>query len=122
MDNSYSKTFRQLVVWQEAKKLCLNIYRITKNFPQEEVYALVSQLRRSAYSVLANIAEGNERKGIKDRLNFFNIARGSLVELDCLLELSFDLNYLNEKDYKNLLEKINKVAYLLNKFIVAQKS
>jgi four helix bundle protein len=122
MENSYPKTFRQLIVWQETKKLCLNIYRITKNFPQEEIYTLVSQLRRAAYSVLANIAEGNERKGIKDRLNFFNIARGSLVELDCLLELSSDLSYLNENDYKNLLEKINKVAYLLNKFITAQKS
>jgi four helix bundle protein len=100
----------------------LKIYEITKEFPKEEIYALVSQLRRAAYSVMANIAEGNERYGYKDRLNFFNIAKGSLVEIDCLLDLAKSLNYINEQTYSDILEKINKTVYLLNQFISSQQS
>ncbi len=118
----YLKTFRQLVVWREAKNLCLKIYQVTKNFPRDEIYALVSQLRRAAYSIIANIAEGNERKTVKDRLNFFNIAKSSLVELDCLLELSFELKYITNEEHKKILDQLNKVAFLLNKFSESQKS
>ena len=71
---------------------------------------------------MANIAEGNERKCLKDRLNFFNMAKSSLVELDCFLELSFDLEYLTKEPYQNALEKMNKVAYLLNRFSLSQSS
>ena len=79
----FEKGFRQLVVWQESKQLCLFIYKNTKQFPSDERFALTSQIRRASYSVMANIAEGNERKCLKDRLNFFNMAKSSLVELDC---------------------------------------
>lgn len=118
----YLKTFRQLVVWREAKNLCLKIYQVTKNFPRDEIYALVSQLRRAAYSIIANIAEGNERKTVKDRLNFLNFAKSSLVELDCLLELSFELKYITNEEHKKILDQLNKVAFLLNKFSESQKS
>ena len=118
----FEKGFRQLIVWQESKQLCLFIYQITKQFPSNERFALTSQIRRASYSVMANIAEGNERKGIKDRLNFFNMAKSSLVELDCFLELSFDLEYLAKEPYQNALEKLNKVAYLLNRFSLSQSS
>lgn len=67
----YDGSFRGLVAWQEAKKLALEVYRITTFFPKHELYGLSIQLRRAASSVMANIAEGNERRTPKDRLNFF---------------------------------------------------
>jgi four helix bundle protein len=116
----YQNSFRQLIVWQEGKKLTLVIYNITRKFPAEEKFAMVSQMRRSAYSFLANIAEGNAKNYLKDRCNFFNIARGSLIELDCFSEIAYDLKYINQEEYKNLLELVNKCAFLINHFIKSQ--
>lgn len=118
----FQNSFRQLIVWQKGKELTLFVYKITKNFPQEEKFALVSQTRRSAYSVIANIAEGNSKNHLKDRCNFFNISQGSLVELDCFAEISYELDYINQETYSSLLELINKCGYLLIKFINSQKS
>ena len=81
----------------------------------------MSQIRRAVYSFFANIAEGNSRKSSKDRINFFNIAKSSLVELDCFAEIAYELKYIKNNDYKKLLELINKVIYLTNKFINSQK-
>lgn len=96
------------------------MYKITKEFPTEERFAMVSQMRRAAYSFLANIAEGNAKKFYRDRCNFFNIAQGSLVELDCFSEIAHELNYINHQDYLKLLELINKCGYLLKHFIDSQ--
>lgn len=116
----YQNSFRKLIVWQEGKKLALFIYKITKNFPAEEKFAMVSQMRRAAYSFIANIAEGNAKTSKKDRINFFSIARGSLSELDCFAELALELKYIEENNYKLLIELINKSGFLLNKFIISQ--
>jgi four helix bundle protein len=116
----YQNSFRKLIVWQKGKELTIYIYKITKNFPPEEKFAMVSQMRRSAYSFLANIAEGNSKRHIKDRQNFFNIARGSLTELDCFSEIAFELKYIDRVQYDILLELINKSAFLLIKFIKSQ--
>ena len=118
----YQNSFRKLIIWQEGKKLVLFVYRLTKKFPNEEKFAMVSQMRRSAYSFIANIAEGNARKHKKDRNNFFTIARGSLTELDCFAEIAYELKYINDNNYKKILELINKCGYLANKFIESQKS
>lgn len=118
----YKNSFRQLIVWQECKNLTLLVYEVTKNFPMEEKFAMVSQVRRSAYSILANIAEGNSKQSCRDRCNFFNIALGSLSELDCFAEIAHELKYVDEENYKKLLERINKVGYLLNKFASSQKT
>jgi len=117
----YKNSFRKLVVWQRGKELALFIYSITKEFPTEEKFAMVSQMRRAAYSFIANIAEGNSKKGLKDRCNFFNISQGSLNELDCYGEIAYSLDYITKDDYEKLLELINKSAYLLIKFIKSQK-
>ena len=93
----YKNSFRQLVVWQESKRLTLLIYDITKSFPPEEKFAMISQTRRAASSILANIAEGNAKRSYKDRCNFFNIALGSLSELDCFAEIAHELNSFNNK-------------------------
>lgn len=116
----YQNSFRQLIVWQKSKELTLFVYEITKKFPSEEKFALCSQTRRASSSVLANIAEGNAKITKKDRCNFFNIAQGSLVELDCHSEIAYSLKYINDNDYKILLELINKTSFLLMKFINSQ--
>jgi len=115
--NQYSDSFRKLVVWQEAKKLAVEIYQITSKFPKHEQYGIVSQLRRASSSVMANIAEGNERKSIKERLHFFSIAKTSLSETDCFLELAYELQYLRTDEYSPELSQINKTAYLLLKLM-----
>ena len=117
----YQDSFRKLIVWRKGKELVLLIYKTTKNFPAEERFAMTSQMRRAAYSFLANIAEGNSKNHQRDRLNFFNIAKGSLAELDCFAELAYELKYINKDDYEKILEYINKSGYLLNQFIKSQK-
>lgn len=116
----YSSTFRRLIVWQKAKTLTLEIYRLTKSFPQEEKYGLVSQMRRAASSVMANIAEGNERPSKNDCVHFLAMAKGSLVEIDCFLDLAFALHYISDAEYQQTLDILNITAYLLRKFVLSQ--
>jgi four helix bundle protein len=88
-------TFQQLEVWQEAHKLVLMVYKITKDFPNEEKFGLVSQMRRAAISMPANIAEGFKRRGIQDKIRFYNTSEGSLEELKYFFILSRDLGYIS---------------------------
>ncbi|MEJ2048211.1 MAG: four helix bundle protein, partial [Dehalococcoidia bacterium] len=74
-------SFQQLEVWQEAHKLVLAIYELMKGYPGEERFGLVSQMRRAAVSIPANIAEGFKRRGIAEKVRFYNLAEGSLEEL-----------------------------------------
>jgi four helix bundle protein len=73
--------FGDLAVWQKAHQMVLQVYRITGSFPAEERFGLTSQMRRAAVSVPANLAEGFKKRGVRDKLNFYNIAQGSLEEL-----------------------------------------
>jgi four helix bundle protein len=88
------KSHRDLVVWQKAMDLAVEIYRLVKNLPREETYGLVSQMTRAAASVPANIAEGHARGTARDYANFLAIARGSLVELETYLLLAVRIGYL----------------------------
>jgi len=88
------KTFRELMVWQHAHALVLAVYRATGRFPDSERYGLVSQMRRAAVSVAANIVEGHKRRGQKEFLNFLEMADGSLEELKYYLLLTQELGYL----------------------------
>ena len=90
--------FEQLKAWQEGHKLVLMIYRLTKDFPGEEKFGLVSQMRRAAVSVPANIAAGFKRFGLQDKCRFYNIAEGSLEELKYYLILAKDLAYISSND------------------------
>lgn len=111
------KTYKELIVWQEAYKLVLVVYRLTKVFPQFEIYGLVSQLRRAVVSVPSNIAEGFNRKTKSGYLQFLYISRGSLQEVDFLLILSKDLSYLSEKDYLELKNRVDLIGRLLSGLI-----
>jgi four helix bundle protein len=73
--------FRQLEVWQEAHRLVLMVYEVTKGFPRDERFGLTAQMRRAAVSVPANVAEGFKRRGIRDKIRFYNISEASLEEL-----------------------------------------
>jgi len=75
-----TKTFEDLLVWQKSHEFVLEVYKITKQFPKEEVYGLTSQFRRAAVSISANIAEGYKRKSTKEKLRFYNISQASLEE------------------------------------------
>jgi four helix bundle protein len=82
------KNYRELVVWQKAMGLAKLCYQVTKRFPKEEMFGMTSQIRRSAASIPANIAEGHGRTHTKDYLHFLSIAKGSLAEVETHLILS----------------------------------
>lgn len=106
--------FKDLLVWRKAHRLALEIYKTTQKFPSEERFGLVSQMRRATVSVPANIAEGFKKHGNKDKVNFYNIAQGSLEELRYYIIPAKDLNYLTNTDnIKNLIEEIGKMLYRL---------
>lgn len=86
-------TFEDLETWQFAHKFALGIYKITKGFPKDELYGLVSQLRRAALSITSNIAEGFSRYHYNDKIRFYYNARGSISEVKNCIILSRDLNY-----------------------------
>ena len=90
------KTFRDLLVWQKAHALALEIYRITRAFPADERYGLTSQMRRASVSIAANIVEGHQRSSKREFVNFLVIAHSSLDELQYYLTLARDLCYLAE--------------------------
>lgn len=77
-----SKSYHDLIVWKKSHDLVIEVYRITKEFPKEEMFGLTSQLRRAVTSIPANIAEGFARTGTKDNLRFYNIAAGSIYETE----------------------------------------
>jgi four helix bundle protein len=106
-------SFRELVVWQKAYELCLQIYRITGAFPKSENFALGLQLRKASASVPANIAEGSERTHKKEFLQFLAIARGSLSEVETFLLLAKDLRYIDNKNYESLNNLRGEVGKLL---------
>ena len=92
----------------------MEVYKITKTFPQEERFGLVSQMRRGAVSIPSNIAEGFVKRSIRDKSNFYNVAQGSLDELKYYLILSEDLGYSKNE---NLLLKADEVGKLLNRLL-----
>jgi len=109
-----ARSFEDLIVWQKAHALVLEIYSITKAFPKEELYSLTSQLRRAAISIPANIAEGFGRSSKSEKIRFFNISQGSLSEVKYFLILSNDLQYYNTSELRIKAEEISK---MLDKYI-----
>ena len=111
------KNFRELDVWQPGKDICLLVYKITGKFPKNEMYGVVSQMRRAAISVPSNIAEGFNRYHNKEFRQFLYIALGSCAELETQLEITHELNYFNTDEYETLREKIVVLSKMLRNFI-----
>jgi four helix bundle protein len=103
--------FTELKVWQRSHSLTLDIYRLTAGYPPEERFGLVSQLRRAAVSVGANLAEGAKRRSSADYARVLNIAEGSLAELESLLMLG---RFLDEKHAARLLTEADEIARMLS--------
>lgn len=104
------KHFRQLEVWKKSHQAALDIYKITKTFPAEERFGLVSQTRRAAVSIPTNIVEGFRRRGMKDKIHFYNISQSSADEVLYLLILSKDLGYVNKtEEVSDLIESVVKM-------------
>ncbi|KKU47449.1 hypothetical protein A3D60_00425 [Candidatus Uhrbacteria bacterium RIFCSPHIGHO2_02_FULL_47_29] len=106
--------FRELKVWQKAHDLTLAVYKITTSYPDTEKYGLVSQMRRAAVSVVANIVEGTKRKTIADRAHFHTMADTSLEELKYYVILSSDLKLILSTDAENLSMMAREVGAMLN--------
>jgi len=115
-DTVSSRLYEKLVVWQEAHKLCLSVYKLLPQFPSEERFCLCNQIRRSAYSVPMNIVEGNSKRSSKEKLHFIEHSEGSLEELDYQLFLSRDLKYITSEQFELFRNHIRRVSYLLTRF------
>lgn len=111
------KSIEDLNVWQEARLLNKKIYQLTANFPITEKNNLVSQLRRASSSICANIAEGFGRFNLQESMQFYRIARGSLLEIKSHLYLASDQLYFKEDLLKELLADLDKIGRMLNAFI-----
>ena len=112
MTHKYS--FEKLEVWHLAKELIKDIYLVTKKFPSEERFGLVSQIQRAAVSVASTIAEGNSRISRKDQGHFSQIAYGSLMEVACQLLISNELGYIDDNDHDRLRKMIESISNKLN--------
>ena len=109
--------YKDLVVWQKAMDLTVEIYRLTKNLPKDELYGLTNQLRRAAVSIPSNIAEGNARFSTKEYLHFLSIARGSIAEVQTQLLLCIKLDYLTQDDIATATSLHNEIERMLNSMI-----
>jgi four helix bundle protein len=107
--NTSTTSFKQLIVWQKAHQLVLEIYKMTEKFPSSEMYGLTSQIRRASVSVAANIVEGYRKKTPKDKYKFMNISQGSLDETHYYLILCHDLGYHNSESLIIRLEEIKRI-------------
>lgn len=114
------QSFQDLRVWKNAHKLTLEIYKVTKDFPEDERFGLVSQIRRSAVSICANISEGT-KKSTKDFVRFLCISQGSLEETKYHLILSKDLQYCNKTKFNELIDLSNDVGKMLSGLIRSLK-
>ncbi len=105
--------FKELEVWSKSHELTVLVYRLTHNFPREEVYGLTSQLRRSAASIAANIAEGCGRRSDRELARFLQIARGSASETEYHLLLAKDLGFLKECTFRDVQQKVFEIQRML---------
>src|SRR5256886_4861163 len=106
--------FEKLRVWQSARSVIKNVYRITKAYPRSEIYGLISQINRAAVSVAANLAEGASRTSRKDQAHFSQIAYGSLMELACLAILALELQFPSAEKERILRDEIESISRQLN--------
>jgi four helix bundle protein len=106
---------KDLEVWKKSIELTKNVYLVTKNFPKEEIYGLINQIRRASVSIPSNIAEGASRQSNKEFIQFLYIALGSLAELETQLIISKEIGYIDKIDFD--LEEIRKMILGLIKFL-----
>ena len=116
------KDFRSLKVWEKAHLLTLKIYKVTEKFPREELYGLTSQIRIASFSIPTNIAEGCVRSSDADFSRFLYIALGSTSELEYLMMLAMDLNFIKTELHTELNNEINEIKKMLISMIQKLKA
>jgi four helix bundle protein len=115
------KPHKRLLVWQKAVELCVLMYEVTERFPKQEMFGLISQMRRAALSVASNLAEGSARIFKKELHQFINIARGSLSELDTQVEIAARLGFIPEVKKNQVDALMSEVDRLLYGFLKSVK-
>lgn len=112
--NEAKYSYKTLDAYKEAKALVLQVYSLLKQFPKEEQYALCDQLRRAVISVPSDIAEGSGRTSAKDQAHFFEMAFGSLMEVNCQIDIAHDLGYISKDDVENIEKHVKSISALLS--------
>jgi four helix bundle protein len=111
-----------LIVWNKSMDLVTEVYKLTQQFPREELFGLMSQMRRSAVSIPSNIAEGKGRLSKKEFHYYLGTARGSLAELETQIVISLNLKYLTSEESDNLLDRVAEVGRLLNGLLTSVRN
>lgn len=114
-------SYKDLVAWQKSMVLVTEVYKASQKFPKEELFGLMSQIRRAAVSVPSNIAEGHARSSKKEFQYFLSNARGSLAELETQLTIAYQLAYINEITINQLLDQLWEVGRILNGLLSSLK-
>ena len=112
-----TNSFENIIAWQKAHEFVVFVYRITERYPNTESFGLISQFRRAAVSIAANIAEGYKRLSKQEKLRFFNISQGSLEECRYYCILSRDLNFIDIDTYNNIINMLSATSYMLNAYV-----
>ncbi len=110
-------SFTQLITWQKARSLAVQVYKVANSMPTTERYGIVSQLQRASVSIAANIAEGFSRSTSKNKIQFYRVAIGSLTEVQSHLYIANDLDYLSGKDLDRLIKDSIEVQKMINGMI-----
>lgn len=116
------REFTDLKVWQEGHKLVLIIYKLTNEFPKEERYSLIDQLRRCVISITSNIAEGFGRHSYKEKIQFYYQSQGSLTELKNQIYIARDVGYITYEQFDQIIKQADQVHKLLQGLITKSKS
>lgn len=111
------RSYKDLIVWQRTLQLAKEIYRLTKHFPSEEQFGLVSQMRRAVVSILSNIAEGSGRSFAKEWRQFYSFAYGSSLELESQLILSRELEFAPNNDFQKSFDLLEEVSKMLQSIL-----
>lgn len=109
-----ARSYKDLLVWQKGMDLAKQVYRVTRAFPNEERFGLVSQMRRAAVSIPSNIAEGQARHTTKEFIQFISHAEGSVAELETQLRLAVDLGFTSEPETEKAFELVSDLRNMLN--------
>lgn len=113
-------SFEKLIVWQKSRKLAVIINKATRDFPKDEIFGMISQIRRCSISIASNIAEGSGRHTAKDKARFTEIAYSSALELLNQLIISWDLEYLSEENYLKIRNEIEEITFMLDSLYKVQ--
>ena len=115
------KSFTDLIAWQKGHQLVVSVYKATDKFPKKELFILTSQILRCTISITSNIAEGFSRQGLKEKIQFYYIALGSVTELQNQLLVARDVSYLSKEEFAKLAEQTVEVHKLINGLIKSLK-